>query len=298
MRIVVMGNPFNVHLLSYYLKETTIEVATIEHGFSNFGRKVKKLLWGDLIHIFTLKSTGIQGIIWVFLISVLRCARKKVILHWTGTDVLVLTPFSGVIFSKLANLHLAYAPWLVVELREKGIESTWLPVLTPLGTTNSPLPKDLTVLVHLGGSVGRYEFYGGKEVEKMARVLPDVNFLIMGRVTSEHRLQLSNVQYLGRVPRKKMDEVYSNSTVLLRMTRHDGLSLMVLEAMARGRYVVWTIEFPYCYGVDGYHEALECIKGLRSVKKTNMGAQEFVKNQFNNEKWLNKLVRVYKEVLM
>jgi glycosyltransferase involved in cell wall biosynthesis len=40
-------------------------------------------------------------------------------------------------------------------------------------------------------------------------------------------------------------DAYVNATALVRFTDHDGLSLMVLEALSYGRHVVWTQAFPF-----------------------------------------------------
>src|SRR5438270_14026225 len=51
-----------------------------------------------------------------------------------------------------------------------------------------------------------------------------------------------------------LDAVYRNATVLVRFTQRDGLSLMVLEALAYGRYVVWSQPFEFSTRASNYEE--------------------------------------------
>ncbi len=297
IKIVITGNPTNVRLLSAQLKELHINFATVEHNFGDLVDKFTKVMWCDLVHIFSLEPCGKEGIIWTFILLFLKIMRKKVILHWIGTDVMAVGTVARWAFPRLVTKHLAYSPWLVDELETKNVNSTWLPVLPPLNADQYPLPKEFTVLVHLGGSTKRNEFYGSREFEKISKNLSSVSFLVVGRVAEKNKLTRPNVRYFGRLPYEEMDEIYRKSTVLLRLTVHDGLSLMVLEALSRGRYVVWSQEFPHCFKATDTSEATKYLRQLREVNEPNIVGYNFINDKFNNNKWLDKLMGVYKEVL-
>jgi hypothetical protein len=47
-------------------------------------------------------------------------------------------------------------------------------------------------------------------------------------------------------------DVYARSSVLVRFTKHDGLSIMTLEALTNGRHVLWSQDFPYTTRVRTY----------------------------------------------
>jgi glycosyltransferase involved in cell wall biosynthesis len=87
----------------------------------------------------------------------------------------------------------------------------------------------------------RRGFYLAPEVMKLAAAFPEVLFVIMGD-HGEGMEALANVKFLGRLD--DMNQVYSWISVYLRLLRHDSLSAMVLETLARGRYVVYSKEFP------------------------------------------------------
>ena len=54
-----------------------------------------------------------------------------------------------------------------------------------------------------------------------------------------------NVEFIARLEFSEMKALYQQSKVFLRLTKHDGLSLSVLEAMANEMHVVWTYKFPH-----------------------------------------------------
>jgi hypothetical protein len=66
--------------------------------------------------------------------------------------------------------------------------------------------------------------------------MPHVNFEIIGGYCGDVSAQ--NVSYHGWID--DIGPMIEKATVIVRPTRHDGMPLMVLEALARGRYVVWS----------------------------------------------------------
>ncbi len=295
MKVVITGNPINVRFLCSQLEGLDIDFTIVEHNFRSLGNKFKKVMLCDIVHIFSLKSNSKEGIIWIFILLFLKIIRKKVILHWLGTDVMEVGSFAGWYLPKLVTKHLAYSPWLVDELSGKGIESSWLPVLPPLNVESLPLPKNFTVLVFLKK---RFAFYGGEYVSELIKLFPNALFHIVGDVNETNKIVAPNVKYFGMVEYDRMDEVYNNSTVLLRLTEHDGLSLMVLEALARGRYVIWSQEFPHCFKAVDASEAAGYLKELMDVEEVNIAGYNFINYKFDNIKWLDKLIEVYGEDLV
>ena len=88
------------------------------------------------------------------------------------------------------------------------------------------MPPNFTVLPYLPAP--RREFYGQRHIWEAATALPDVRFLAVGRGERERNAP-PNVQYLRQVG--DMDTWIDASSVLLRITPHDGLSLGVVEAL-------------------------------------------------------------------
>jgi len=167
--------------------------------------------------------------------------------YWLGTDLLRATqdasagrlrsPFRA----SLADRHLAVAPWHLEELEGLGIEAAYLPLPYELRTDSpSPMPSRFAVLSYLPAN--RFAYYGGTEVFTLARQFSGVPFRILG---ADHPPEDAppNVEYPGRLP--STDAVFKASSVLLRLTYHDGIGGTVLEALAHGRHVIYTFPLPY-----------------------------------------------------
>ncbi|MCK9521267.1 MAG: hypothetical protein M0R74_19915, partial [Dehalococcoidia bacterium] len=59
-----------------------------------------------------------------------------------------------------------------------------------------------------------------------------------------------------------MDRLYRDASVLVRLTLHDGTSFMALEALSRGRYVIWTYPMPGVEQAQGPPAVTSALLGL------------------------------------
>ena len=100
---------------------------------------------------------------------------------------------------------------------------------------------DFTVLAYAVDDRG--DLYGLDFILELARRRPDIPFLLLAATPND--ALPANVTALDWVEDTR--EVMSQSTLYIRPTSHDGLSNLVLEALAFGRHVMWTHPFP---GVD------------------------------------------------
>ncbi|MBC5805438.1 MAG: hypothetical protein DLM53_03215 [Candidatus Eremiobacter antarcticus] len=177
-------------------------------------------------------------------ITAAKIFGRPVVLHWVGSDAARAREEARVRQQDKSSIvhHWADAPWLVEELAQAGVSAVVVPSCGVTLRPASPLPAGaLTVLAYLPDS--RWDFYGGRLIEELARELPDVNFLVAAN--EGHGRSLSaNVTFLGW--RSTMDEIYERCHALVRMPEHDGLSSMVIEALAAGRHVVWNHRMPGC----------------------------------------------------
>lgn len=165
-----------------------------------------------------------------------------VMVVWAGSDVLTCAedPFELAVINRRGYYNTAVAPWIVDELRELGVHATWLPVgAIDVSRPAVALPEHFRVLTYLPQP--RRGFYGEERVYAIAREMPGVEFVVLGPGDADPQAP-SNVRFAGYV-----DDVAAQldaSTVLLRLTEHDGMSVLVLEALARARHVIWTHELP------------------------------------------------------
>jgi glycosyltransferase involved in cell wall biosynthesis len=290
--VMVSGSEAAVERLNKALEGRGVRVYVNDHRFRGFGGKLRQVRESDLVSIISIKPVGFAGLLWVAVFAFLKLMRKPVVVRWIGTDVLELDRLHGVVYSKLVDNHVAVSPWLVEELAEKRIRARWLSMPSSLMGELEPLPEEFTVLVYLGRD--RDRFYGGEILEKLAVALPHVKFMVVGRTPP--KLNYANVHYYGFVPPSEMRRIYSQTTVLLRVTEHDGLGLMVLEALSRGRYVIFSQPFPYCLHEEDFAGCLKALSGLVGVTAPNVGGCEYSR-RFEQGIWVDKYMRFYMDVL-
>lgn len=265
---------------------------------SNVGMLALGLLKSDIIHF--VFSPLCSYILWMFVfLGVLL--RKKIIIHWIGTDVLlfqkriILRHFLKIlpILDNRNIIHLTVAPWLKNELKNLGINTDIVPLVSTINLNPEPLPSKFTVLAYL--PTNRYEFYGGMIIERLAEEFPQIRFLILAN-DGKRKKKLSNVRFLGWIPYEMMCHIYRNTTVLIRMTYHDGLPKMVLEALAAGRYVVFSKKFPCCFYARNYTDVRKIIYSLynkRNKLKVNKHASILIKKHYNITLMIGSLRKIY-----
>jgi len=229
---------------------------------------------------------------------VAACLRAvPVVFHWLGSDVssFLLSPrwsrVAGPALNALIAVHLADSPALVEELRTVGIyarhETVGVRSLDGIGVP--PLPPTPRVLTMLRPD--RFAFYGGEEVLKMARAAPDVHWLVVAH-DGTGLPQLPNVTYLGQI--EDMEAVYRRTTVLVRLTAHDGMAKMVLEALARGRHVVRSNPMPHCRLARTAEEALPQVRAAIACDRPNTEGAAYVRREFDPRRQSERLCKLYR----
>ena len=198
---------------------------------------------------------------------------KPIVRWWVGTDVLqcATDPASGRQARRLARFcteSIAVAPHLQRELACIGIQAAMIPsVVDPdfmtLPEPVGPLPPG--VLVYLPAARG--PFYGEEIIERAILANPEVPFIVVA--DEQHRFRgHANVESLGWV--RDMKPVYSRTGCLLRMTQHDGLPRMVIEALLLGKFVISSYAFPGCWLATGFEDIQKCIARFRGSRSVNV----------------------------
>lgn len=190
-----------------------------------------------------------------------------VMVIWAGTDVqkVASDPFDVVVQQHFGFHNVAVAEWLVDELRLLGVQSTYVPVgSVETGGSIQPFPEVFRVLTYLPEP--RREFYGQSRVFTLAERMPDVEFVVVGQGMPTPGAP-ANVTFRGY--ERDMSSVIDASTVFLRLPEHDGRSMLVLEALARARYAIWTYKFPGVHTVRDVDEALTVLRNLQQAHREN-----------------------------
>lgn len=234
----------------------------------------------DLFHLISSPLTVIKK---------LNKYNKPILYHWIGTDVyrLINDSFIKKLLKKnLINLsnvkNLAVSENLKAELAEQKISTDILP-LTKLNFVDEipPLPERLTVLAYVPEN--RWDFYNGDLILKLAEKFPEINFHLLA--ADKKSSGLPNVFTYGFI--EDVTQLYIKCSVLIRITEHDGLPKMVLEALYYGRYVLWSEAFPHCFKVNNLDDCTAALNKLKSDAKLNLKGKEYIEKNFNTNNILH-----------
>jgi O-antigen/teichoic acid export membrane protein len=224
------------------------------------------------------------------LFGLCKFLNRPIVLHWLGSDVSQAT--DPQVAARVASQYdsglitnWACAPWLVDELRWRGVGSQWVAPTFVKNSVSSPLPPaPLTILVYLPDE--RFDFYGGQIVLSLANRFSEMRFVAVGG-TGKDRFHPENVEFLGW--QSDMNRTYERCHVLLRMAQHDGLSNMVIEALNHGRYAIWNRRHPCVAFATTEEEVAWELLGLQEKLRTqslpfNWEGHVRVQNEFNEAK--------------
>lgn len=230
-----------------------------DQGIGNLAAMLQELAACDLA--YQLGGRVTRG---KFLHTARVLGKKKIVMHWLGSDV--LDEQRAVLAGErdpwvLRQLHhWAESDWMVREVSALGVPCELVPfpsALVPESPT--PLPDEFRVLVYVP-SLERSELYGLDRILQVACELPEISFELVGLRDGPIPDAPGNLRIHGRQP--NLLEAYRHCSVLWRPVRHDGVSWMVLESLGHGRHVLWTYPFPGCVQVHDATDAREQILRL------------------------------------
>jgi hypothetical protein len=222
-----------------------------------------------------------------------RWVNKPVVLHWIGSDVLQITRdkrFRKELGRK-SIVHCADSPSLAAELESLGIQAKVIRLLprSLLPEAELPWPSQPCVLSYW--SHLRRDFYGGKIVDQLADAFPHVQFLVVGS-DGKNEPQHANMRYLGLM--QNIDEAYAQTTVLLRIPEHDGVSAMVLEALSRGRRVIYSQPFPHTCLARTVADVTDALNRCLLAEGPDREGEQYVRTHFCRAAETMKILELYR----
>lgn len=231
-------------------------------------------------------------------IRIAKFFGKKIIVHWIGTDVLnAMNNTEEYSFYRCASIiNLSGSSNLQKELLSIGIHASVIPII-PSGKLEYSLGQSTenhAVLVYM--PEGREIFYGYEFVRELVLKHKKCEFHIVAN-SNTSLLPYKNVIFYGRISPVEMAELYNRISILLRLPEHDGLSLMLLEALGRGKQVIYTYEFPYCETPisRSIEDVMFCFdKVLATPPFINKEAHNYVTQMYNSET----IFDLYKKILI
>lgn len=228
----------------------------------------------DVLHIISAPLTQLFRF---------RFTKKPIVYHWIGSDVQRIVKDAPLrrrlkkwLIDFFPAFHLTVYEPLREELARVGINARLLPLVpAEFPAEPLPLPEKFAVLSYVPAQ--RWEFYQGALILEAARRMPRLDFHIVAAPGMENAPP--NVQFHGYVD--EMKPLYQQCTALLRLTHHDGLSKMVLEALAYGRYALWNHPFPHCRLVKTVEDVQKELLALSKQEDINREGLAYVTQHFH-----------------
>lgn len=305
-KITIFGLPyFSQHLVKLinsscsHLKAQFVDIKREKSLLTRYFLLIRKISSSDLIY-------RIGGFPRKKIVQFIQILNIPLVIHWVGTDVLTARKY----FKRISNhylckeniIHWTDAPWLVDELNEINIKSEFVPL--PVSSVKEILfrdpplfPKKFTVLSYLPKD--RLNFFKSGYIIRLAREFPEISFLIVGSSGEFLKDKLSNIKFLGWITH--VNKIYSKSTLLIRMTEHDGYPWTIQEALAMGRYAIWNFPFPGVFQAKNYQELYSQVNKLFTLHKEgkltlNKEGRQYIKKELNpqilTKQVINKLSQV------
>ena len=280
----------------YGIKDTAICVTS--KGAPFHGRSIAKVLEADFKHAPEFKPHNHELIysIGMYPSMIDKCVASFKdfnglrVAHWVGSDVYQLqgcsTHTKNMILDFLRHnidVHLTEFKFTQKELAEEGIKSKIVPIPPERFFPVTDLPKDFTIAVYLPQTNG--DFYFPQVIEELAKKCRGVKFKAFGNTTNQGRK--GNIEYLGRLDKDEMAALISQSSCLLRLVKHDGLSINVEEFLCAGRSVITNIpEIKYTDVVElDIKNVMSKIDEVKKRKNPNNEAAKYWRSKLSHKKY-------------
>jgi hypothetical protein len=297
LKIIIVGLPLFAERLAKSLKEfdPSNNYISLNTYYKRWDKIRAKFLIPRADLLFSINGTILPSGVFDLAFS----KKIPVVMNWVGTDVLLAEKAieSGSFRQNYINqaIHFCEVNWIQEELENSGISAEICNFASFDKKFEAKLPteKKLNVLSYIPKE--RSDFYGIEMLLRVAKNLPNIQFLIAGTKAEEYQPLPQNVQALGWV--KNMDEVYDRSHVAVRIPEHDGLSTFILESLARGKEVIYKYSFDYCFKCTNEDELTRRLKELedafilhtnwdiRKGRPTVVSCDETLENKFYSEKF-------------
>jgi len=286
IRVLIIGMAYHARMLAEQLQRYAPEELMVKYS-----EQVQTVLLNqfDVLHIISAPLSQLFRF---------RSAKIPIVYHWIGSDVQRMvkdTPLRRRLKKWLIDFtpafHLTVYEPLRMELSRVGVDARLFPLVpAEFPTEPLPLPEKFAVLSYLPAQ--RWDFYHGAQILEIARRMPRINFHIVATPPMEN--PPPNIRFHGYV--EEMKPLYQQCKVLLRLTNHDGLSKMVLEALGYGRYVLWNHPFPHCRLVETVEDVQKELLALSTQEDINREGLAFVTQHYHPRMVAKQYVEFYRTI--
>jgi hypothetical protein len=285
-----------IALKGYKYWEAILQKMLTRYGYSTYifprrkeeNRILSKIKIVNFVYIFLNKKwfsttnvflIGYEGGIFL---KIALLFNKKVTIFWVGSDILQLKnkcPASLNIYKDTKVRHLAISNEIRYELGIYGIEADLFEIISEqvFPKNQIPFPEKHAVLAYWTND--RMKFYGGDIVTELAKVFSEIQFFILGD-NGNNSSVLPNMKYVPHI--KIIDDLYKKISILIRITEHDGLPSMVLELLARGRWVICSKRLPGTVHATNFEESKNALFQILKKKEVNTIGINFVTENYSS----------------
>ena|GEM_PF-2416892 len=222
--------------------------------------------------------------------------KKKVVYYWYGSDVfyLIQKPWRLDKWACRIDKHVAHGAFIIKELTTVGIDAELLYVPPDLSFELARMPMEHAVLLSIPDS--RAEFYGYSTMIELIKAFPQTTFYVV-RSDSPHRYDYPNVIFKGTLSPTEMEALFDEVSIVVRYPEHDSVSMILTEALAKGKSLISRFNFPY-EGARIATDFEELCKALEAALKDplepDLKGHEYVKQNFSKERFRQELNRYIK----
>lgn len=285
MTIFIFGSSQYVNISNIYKRAGHVVYNPIESG----GNLLYKFLnFIRIVSSGTIYCVGVNDISKNSYLKIGSALHKKIVVHWIGSDVLWVKDW--ITEDKIKKLdkyiNIAVAEHLCSELKENHIIAECVPIVPDgIPYREIPVPESHRVIIYLPEE--KQEFYGIETAKNLARKFPHIPFHIVANSGKSDKEEIENFIYEGNLSKKDLYELYRKSSILLRYPQHDGLPVMMIEALGMGRTVIHRYHYPFVISpdADNMESLTECFKKvIQTPPSTNREAIEYINQTYTYDK--------------
>ncbi len=254
-RVLILGLPYFGAMLESQLRGRGWRARFVPHPARDlraWARVARMVAAADLVYLIGSRAErgSPQDIMMRFL-------RKPVVIHWVGTDVLIAQEEHrlGRLASRVVDrpTHWTDAGWLVEELAAMGIRAEYVPLPIPgLAPAPLPLPDEPHVLLYLPVDAFDREVFDMETLIRLPAAFPDVAFTLVP--SPAETLPGPPPPNLATPGWTDLTALWPAISVYVRLTSHDGVPFTVVEALSRGRHVIFTHTMPHTIRASGFNQ--------------------------------------------
>ncbi len=231
-------------------------------------------------------------------VQILERTKKKVLIHWIGTDAPNCAAFQVAgekdLFERLKApnvVHLAENTEMRKEVLDLGVPRVILcPIASRFNFEPLPLPTkmngDLNPLISVYMPPHRHDFFNRELIMKVIEKTPEIPYIFYSYSDGLKTSPLTeNAMSWGKIPDGQYEILIKQSTGHLRLVEHDGVSLTMVEFCMAGRWFITNQDRPHTIKCGlNVDEIVTRVKEVVAKKEPNKVASRFYSENFGADR--------------